>query len=83
MATPSDLNQKLSIQMCTEYDSKKREMAKIPYQEAVGSLLYLFEGSRPDIAFAVTDVSRFNKNYGEIHLKAVKRIFRYLKGSWI
>lgn len=57
------------------------EVLNIPYQEAVGSLLYLTQGTRPDIAFAVNDVSRFNSNFGIQHWKAVKRIIRYLKGS--
>lgn len=53
-------------------------MVGIPYQEAVGCLLYLVQGTRPDLAFAVNDVSRFNNNFGNPHWKAVKRIMRYL-----
>lgn len=74
-----DTNQKLSISNVS--DEEKREMEGVPYQEAVGSLLYLVQGTRPDIAFAVNDVSRFNSNYGRTHWTAVKRIFRYLKGT--
>ncbi|XP_036322088.1 secreted RxLR effector protein 161-like [Rhagoletis pomonella] len=57
------------------------ELAKIPYQAAVGSLLYLAQCTRPDIAFAVNDVCGFNSNYNVSHWKAVKRIMRYLKGT--
>ena len=32
------------------------------YQSAVGSLLYLLTGTRPDIAFAVGNVARFSSN---------------------
>lgn len=78
--TPSDSNNKLSINMATE-DCSTDELKRIPYQEAVGSLLYLAQGTRPDIAFAVNDVSRFNSNYSVAHWKAVKRIFRYLRGT--
>ncbi|XP_031638169.1 secreted RxLR effector protein 161-like [Contarinia nasturtii] len=78
ISTPSDLNQKLSIAMITDKDE---ENANIPYQEAVGSLLYLAQYTRPDIAFAVNDVSRFNSNFGQAHWTAVKRIMRYLKGT--
>lgn len=56
-------------------------MASVPYQALVGALLYLVQGSRPDIAFAVGDVSRYNSCYGKEHWMAAKRILRYLKGT--
>lgn len=52
-----------------------------PYREAVGSLIFLATVSRPDIAFAVNYVSRFINKWSDYHVKAVKRIFRYLKSS--
>lgn len=76
--TPSDTHEKLTISMVT---SETSLVGKVPYQEAVGSLLFLAQCTRPDIAFAVNDVSRFNANHGEAHWRAVKRIFRYLKGT--
>ena len=51
------------------------------YQSAVGSLMYAMLGTRPDIAFAVSVVSRFASNPNDHHMKAVKRIFRYLRGT--
>ncbi|KAK9704466.1 hypothetical protein QE152_g27839 [Popillia japonica] len=78
-STPSDTNVKLSLSMCPQNDEDRKEVLKIPYQEAVGALLYLSQGTRPDITFAVNDVSRFNSNFGIQHWKAVKRIIRYLK----
>ncbi|XP_036345999.1 secreted RxLR effector protein 161-like [Rhagoletis pomonella] len=80
VSTPSDYNQKLSTGMVSE-SADEDELAKIPYQAAVGSLLYLAQCTRPDIAFAVNDVSRFNSKYNVSHWKAVKRIMRYLKGT--
>ena len=52
-----------------------------PYSQAVGSLMYLMLGTRPDIAHAVGVVSRYTKNPGPQHVLALKRIFRYLKGT--
>lgn len=72
--TPGDSNIKL-------YPSESDKNAKIPYQEAVGALLYLSIISRPDITFQVNKASQFNAKYDENHWKAVKRIFRYLKGT--
>lgn len=50
------------------------------YQRLVGKLIYLSH-TRPDIAFAVSVVSRFMHNPKETHLKAVYRILQYLKGN--
>ena len=52
------------------------------YQSAVGSLLYLSSWTRPDIAYAVGSVARFCSNPSKEHWTAVKRIFRYLKGTY-
>ena len=52
-----------------------------PYLEAVGSLIYLSTCTRPDIAFAVSTVARKMKAPTERDWVAVKRIFRYLKGT--
>ena len=49
------------------------------YRGMVGSLLYLASWTRPDIAFAVSELSRFVSNPGKPHLEAAKRVFRYLK----
>jgi hypothetical protein len=52
-----------------------------PYREAVGCLMYLAVATRPDIAFAVAYVSRFLEKPKERHWSAVKRIFKYLRGT--
>lgn len=51
------------------------------YREMIGSLLYCSIISRPDISFAVNYLSRFNANPMISHMKCVKRIFQYLKGT--
>jgi hypothetical protein len=45
----------------------------------VGSHLYLASWTRPDFAFAVSELSRFVSNPGKPHLEAAKRVLRYLK----
>lgn len=76
--TPSVQGQKLTAHTITENNTL---VGKVPYQEAVGSLLYLTQSTRPDIVHAVNTVSRFNNNHCDEHWQAVKRIFRYLKGT--
>jgi hypothetical protein len=51
------------------------------YQRAIGSLMYAMIGTRPDIAFAVSVVSRFASNPDNTHWLAVQQIFRYLRGT--
>lgn len=81
VSTPADVNSKLTNEMSPSSESDREEMKKIPYQEAVGSLLYAAQVSRPDIQYAVNMVSRFNHNPGKAHWMAVKRIMRYLNGT--
>lgn len=81
VATPADPNQKLSKSMSPKTSMERDEMKNIPYQEAVGGILYIAQCTRPDITFAVNSVSRFNNDPGKPHWEAVKRILRYLKGT--
>jgi len=53
----------------------------LPFREAVGSLMYLMVGTRPDLAFAIGKLSRFVSFYGKEHWAAIKRVLRYVKGS--
>ena len=48
------------------------------YQPMIGSLLYVTV-SRPDVMFSVCICARFQASPRESHLKATKRILRYLK----
>ena len=54
---------------------------KHTYHSAVGSLMYAMLRTPPDIAYAVSVVSRYASNPTGDHWTAVKRIFRYLKGT--
>ena len=51
------------------------------YQSAVGSLLYLSIGTRPDITYAVSSVAKFCADPSKQHLTAVKRTIHYLIGT--
>ena len=54
---------------------------ELPYRHVVGSLQYLVHNTRPDIAFAVGQVSKFCEQPNSTHYVALKRILRYLKGT--
>uniref|UniRef100_A0AAV1UJL0 Integrase catalytic domain-containing protein n=1 Tax=Peronospora matthiolae TaxID=2874970 RepID=A0AAV1UJL0_9STRA len=74
VSSPVDMSSRLiSSNAATKVDA--------PFREAVGALMHLTTATRPDIAFAVSYVSRFMENPQEEHWVAVKRIFRYLQGT--
>ncbi|GJZ27378.1 retrovirus-related pol polyprotein from transposon TNT 1-94 [Tanacetum coccineum] len=50
------------------------------YRGMIGSLMYL-TANRPDIQFSTCLCVRYQANPKESHLIAIKRIFRYLKGT--
>ncbi|GJT10815.1 hypothetical protein Tco_0857857 [Tanacetum coccineum] len=50
------------------------------YRSMIGSLMYL-TSSMPDIMFATCMCARYQANPNEHHVSAIKRIFRYLKGT--
>ena len=49
------------------------------YAQAIGSLMYVMNGTRPDIAYAVSKLSRYTSNPGPNHWKEIVRVLRYLK----
>ena len=65
-----------------EHEEHMQEMQGVLYKEAVGSLMYAMVATRADIAFAMSVVSQFMSKPSSMHWAAVKRILRYLKGTW-
>jgi hypothetical protein len=57
------------------------DMSRVPYLSALGALLYLAIATRPDIMYAVSKLAQYSSCPGPEHWKAVKHLFRYLKGT--
>jgi hypothetical protein len=81
VATPLDPNCHLTKEINEITSDDEEKMKNIPYKEAIGSLMYLMIGTRPDIAAAVCKLSQFMQNPGLNHWSAIKRVFRYLQGT--
>ncbi|GJZ49747.1 retrovirus-related pol polyprotein from transposon TNT 1-94 [Tanacetum coccineum] len=61
-------------------DLQGKQVDATLYRGMIGSLMYL-TSSRPDLIYAVCLCARYQAKPTEKHLQAVKRIFRYLKGT--
>ena len=81
IGTPLDASVKLTKDMSPASAQEEEEMKNVPYQSAIGSIMYAMLGTRPDISYAVGVVSQFSSAPGRSHWNAVKRILRYLKGT--
>ncbi|GKG42748.1 hypothetical protein Tco_0477046, partial [Tanacetum coccineum] len=66
----------------SKLDEDKEGKAVDPshYRDMIGTLLYL-TASRPDLQFAICICAQYQARPTEKHLHAVKRIFRYLRGT--
>jgi transposase InsO family protein len=78
-ATPMDVNGSKLVSASKDHIATPSNVKE--YQRLIGSLMYAMLGSRPDIAFAVSMVSRFASNPTVEHMVAAKRILRYLRGT--
>jgi hypothetical protein len=62
-------------------DDAKKMDHDFPYTAVVGKLMYLAMCTRPDISYAVRELTRFMSRYGPTYVTAVKHLLRYLKGT--
>ena len=74
MSTPTCQKEKL----CK--DDGKAKVDESEYRSLVGCLMYL-TATRPDIMYAVSVLSRFMNCANESHLRAAKRVLKYVKGT--
>jgi ATP-binding cassette subfamily B (MDR/TAP) protein 1 len=82
ISTPLLINFKLSSSISPSNEAERMEMSRVPYASVVGSLMFSMICTRPDIAQAVTAVSRYMTNLGIEHWNTIKRILRYIKGTF-
>ena len=79
--TPQDPGLKLTKSMCEGVCNHDETMKGVPYRSAVGALMYLMVGTRPDLAAAVGALSQFAADPCPTHWQALKRVLRYLQAT--
>ncbi|KAJ9553111.1 hypothetical protein OSB04_017156 [Centaurea solstitialis] len=80
LTTCSEMKTPMAPPLKLDKDSNRKSVDVSTYRGMIGSLLYL-TARRPDIMYATCLCARYQADPKESHLKAVKRIFRYLKGT--
>lgn len=79
-ARPASTPLPLGLKLYKESMPLDPDLVKL-YRSIVGSLTYAMTGTRPDLAFAVGLLGRFNASCGPSHLKAAQHVLRHLAGT--
>ena len=71
----------LSKMDCPTTPEERERMSRVPYVSAVGSIMYAMTCTRPDVAYSLGVVSRYQSDPGQAHWKVVKTILKYLRNT--
>ncbi|XP_042757588.1 secreted RxLR effector protein 161-like [Lactuca sativa] len=69
----------LSSSQCPSTKAELDKMKDIPYASTTGSIMYAMNYTRPDLAYAMSMVSKFQQNPWENHWRVVKNFLMYLR----
>ncbi|GKB16580.1 retrovirus-related pol polyprotein from transposon TNT 1-94 [Tanacetum coccineum] len=59
--------------------NKGQSVSQLHYTQVLGSLMYIINCTRPDLAYSVSRLSRYSHNPGRDHWDALVRVLQYLK----
>ena len=71
---------RFNLNQCPKHDIEKEKMKNIPYALVVGSIMYVQVCTRPDIAFSISMLGRYQSNPSMDHWRAAKKVLRYIQG---
>nr|GEV48932.1 zinc finger, CCHC-type [Tanacetum cinerariifolium] len=54
-------------------------VAQLEYSRIIGMLMYLMTSTQPDLAYAISRLSRYTSNPSYAHWKAITRVLHYLR----
>jgi hypothetical protein len=76
---PMSHGMRFSQRQCPSTADERERMSKVPYASAIGSIMYAMICTRPDVSYALSVASRYQKDPGESHWTLVKNILKYLR----
>ena len=76
--TPIVKGDRFNLNLCPKHDIKNEQMKNISYASIVGSIMYVQIYTRPDIAFSISLLGRYQSNPGMDHWRAAKKFLRHL-----
>ena len=80
--TPATGNKRLTKEMCPAFGSEEHLMMKEkPYRRLIGSLMYVYTSTRPDIGYQLSTLSKFLENPGYEHWNEAMLLVRYLRDT--
>ena len=60
--------------------NREHSVAQIEYAQIIGSLMYLANCTKSDIAYAIGRLSRYTQSLNQDHWVAIFRVLKYLRG---
>lgn len=69
----------LTVERCPKKKEKIAYIRNVPYSSAVGNSMFAMVCYRPDVAYAMSIVSRYISNPSKKHWDATKWLLRYFK----
>jgi len=61
--------------------NKGPSVSQNEYAKVIGCVMFLMNFTRPDVAYAVTRLSRYTHNPSKEHWNALLRLLKYLRGT--
>jgi hypothetical protein len=76
---PMNHGAQLRKTQCHLTTDERSIMSRVPYDSAIGSIMYVMLCTRSDVSYAWSVTSRYQTNSGLKHWNAAKNILKYLR----
>ena len=76
---PMQVGTLLNKSQCPMSGPDQERIKGIPYAFTIGSIMYTMLCIRPDVAYSISVINRYQQNPGEAHWAAIKNILKYVR----